>query len=351
MNLELWRLTGSYFHFGEQGLGQEETRACWSSDSLFAALTARLALLEGAQAVADWMQPFLNHAPPFLLTSLFPLAGEVRFFPVPLAATLPNDRPLTAEVRPKDLKRVQFVSEKLYRQLLGGKSLVDIEPFSRKLQGGKIWLTKEERQQLPESPQKGEPFTLWKVEKRPRVTVGRAPETSALFHVGAVHFAPECGLWFGVQWLAASANKTLFVNLLLDLGEAGLGAERSVGYGKGIFAQGGALALPDPEQWWTSLSRYLPRAEEMNAFQDTHAAWKVETLGGWLDSPQKRGQRRRALNLVQEGATFGTPDGVRPPFGRVADVCPRYSQGEEEPVPHPVYRSGLTVAVGYGGAV
>ncbi len=351
MKLELWSLTGSYFHFGEQGLGQEETRAFWSSDSLFAALTARLAWLEGAQAVADWMQPFLSNTPPFLLTSLFPLAGEVRFFPVPLAAALPNDRPLPAGVRPKDLKRVQFVSEALYRQLLGGKSLVEIEPLSRKLQDGKVWLTKEEHQQLPKSPRKGEPLKLWEVEKHPRVAVERSSNASNLFHVGAVHFAPGSGLWCGVQWLDPAADKTLFINLLRDLGDAGLGAERSVGYGKGAFTQGEMLELPDPKTLWTSLSRYLPRQEEMGAFQHRRAAWKVETVSGWLDSPQKRGQRRRALNLVQEGATFGTPDGVRPPFGRVADVCPRYSQGEEEPVPHPVYRSGLTVAVGYGGAV
>ncbi|MEJ5224216.1 MAG: hypothetical protein WHV44_07145, partial [Anaerolineales bacterium] len=199
MNLETWSLTGSTFHFGEQGLGQEETRAFWSSDSLFAALVARLAVLEGAEAVDGWVKPFLDGKPSFLFTSLFPFAGGVRFFPIPLAAALSNDKPLLKEIRPKDLKRVQFVSEDLYRQLLTGKSLVEVESDTVKLHGGKIWLTEAESQRLPKSVQKEK--KLWLIEKRPRVTVERASNASTLFHTGAVHFNPNCGLWFGVQWL------------------------------------------------------------------------------------------------------------------------------------------------------
>ncbi|MFZ5911589.1 MAG: type III-A CRISPR-associated RAMP protein Csm4 [Chloroflexota bacterium] len=346
MNLETYRLTGSYFHFGEQGLGQEETRAFWSSDSLFAALAARLAILQGGQVVDDWVQPFLSGSPPFLLTSLFPFAGDVHFFPVPLAAQLPDGRPLPAGVRPKALKKAQFISESIYRQLLTGKSLVDIEPQSKKIQGDKVWMTKSEHASL--TKQLGAGFKPWHIEKRPRVTVERPSNASTLFHVGAVYFAPGCGLWFGIQWLDSAADQALFASLLADLGEAGLGAERSVGYGKAEITQARSLTLPDPGGLWTSLSRYLPRQEEMTAFQHQRAAWKVNTVGGWLDSPQKRGQRRRALNMVQEGAVFGAPAGCILPFGRLEDAGPRY-KGEEIPFPHPVYRCGLTVAVGYGG--
>jgi len=349
MNLKTWSLTGSTFHFGEQGLGQEETRPFWSSDSLFAALVARLAALKGEQAVQDWLKPFLDGSPPFLLTSLFPFAGEVRFFPVPLAAQLPDGRSLPQGVKAKDLKKVQFVSENLYRQLLTGKSLLDVHPAHAEIHGGKIWLTGEEKQKLPPPPQKGEPFRMWVIEKRPRVTVERATNASTLYHTGTVHFALGCGLWFGVQWLDPAADKALFAQLLSDLGEAGVGAERSAGYGKGKFEQKGTLELPDPEKMWTSLSRYLPRREEMPAFSGERAAWKVQTVAGWLDSPQKSGQRRRALNLIQEGATFSLPAGLQPPFGRVEDVRPRYKTGGKYPIQHPVYRSGLTVAVGYGG--
>lgn len=348
MNLEMYQLTGSYFHFGEQGLGQEETRAFWSSDSLFAALVARLALLQGTQAVKNWMQPFLNGSPPFLLTSLFPYAKSVRFFPIPLAAQMPDEHPLPKNLRPKDLKKAQFASESLYRQLLAGKSLLDLLPESEQLQEGKVWLTREEAAAL--NPTKDRAFRLWGVEKRPRVTVERPSNASQLFHVGTVHFAPGCGLWFGVHWLNPdSFHKSTFPMVLADLGDAGLGAERSAGYGKGIFTLKETLTLPNPGALWTSLSRYLPRENEMEAFQHERAAWKLYTVGGWLDSPQKHGQRRRILNFVREGAVLSMPAGQILPLGRIEDACPRYANDEEFPVPHPVYRCGLSVAVGYGG--
>lgn len=348
MNLETWSLTGSTFHLGEQGLGQEQTRSFWSSDSLFAALVARLAVLEGPQAVEGWMQPFLQGRPPFLLTSLFPYAGGVRFFPIPLAALLPNESPPPGAIRPKDLKRARFVSESLYRQLLRGKPFAQAIADAVKLHGGEIWLSQDENRQLPPPPYKGEELRLWRIEKRPRVVVERASNLSNLFHTSAVHFTPGCGLWFGVQWQDA-APRDRFLRLLHDLGQAGLGAERSAGYGKGEFKPTGDLQLPDPDQMWTTLSRYLPRQEEMPAFEEKRAAWKIEAVGGWLSSPQKSGQRRRTLNFIQEGGTFSLPPGVQPPFGRLEDACPRYKQGPQFPVPHPVWRSGLAVAVGYGG--
>lgn len=350
MELEIWSLSGSHFHFGEQGLGQENTRAFWSSDSLFAALIARLAIVQGAEAVEIWTQPFLSGQPPFIITSLYPRAGEVLFFPVPLAATLPDGKLLPESVRPKELKRVQFVSEGLYRTLLRGKSLVEIQNQAEKIQNGRVWLTQEEFRKLPAQFRRLGEDRIWEIEKRPRVTVERTSNQGVLFHVGAVHFAKHCGLWFGVEWLSPSTfHQDWFGNLLSDLGDAGLGAERSVGYGKGEFTRVGSLILPSPQKAWTSLSRYLPRSEEMDAFSYKLAAWKVQAVGGWLVSFQKSGQRRRLINMIQEGATLGLPSSSQPPYGRIVDVRPRYKSGIEFPVEHPVYRCGLTVAVGYGG--
>ncbi|GAB4483195.1 MAG: type III-A CRISPR-associated RAMP protein Csm4 [Anaerolineales bacterium] len=350
MELEIWSLSGSHFHFGDQGLGQENTRSFWSSDSLFAALIARLAVLRDPQAVETWVHPFLSRDVPFLITSLYPYAGEVLFFPIPLAAAIPDGKPLSAQIRPKELKRVQFVSEGLYRQLLQGQSLADLQSTAVKIQGGRVWLTQQERHKLPAQFRQGSEDRVWQIEKRPRVTVDRASNRGSLFHVGAVHFAKHCGLWFGAQWLKPSQfHQDWFATLLYDLGEAGLGAERSVGYGKGEFSRLGHLTFPDPLQAWTSLSRYLPRLEEMEAFRYQRAAWKIQSVGGWLVSSQKSGQRRRLINLVQEGATLGVPSDCSAPYGRLVDVRPRYPLGIEYPIQHPVYRCGLTVAVGYGG--
>lgn len=354
MQLQIWRLKGRYFHFGERGLGQEETRVVWPSDSLFSALIARLSLLRGAAAVEQWMKPFLDGSPPFLLSSLYPYAGEVRFFPTPMGALRPDGQSLPGSLRPKNLKKVQFVSQGLYSRLTQGASLASQYPNVVELHHGGVWLHKDEVKDLPNGLRSDKQASIWEIEKRPRVSVGRDRSSSQLFHVGAIHFAPHCGLWFGVQWLMTdSVIQNLFKLLLEDLGDAGLGAERSTGYGKAMFEKSDMLELPDPHPggMWTTLSRYLPRPEETSALQYEKAAYRIETLSGWLDSPQKSGQRRRSLNLLAEGATLGPIPDALGPYGMIEEVHPIYliDEKHQNPVGHAVYRSGLALAVGYGG--
>jgi len=354
MELQTWKIQGRSFHFGVHGIGEEETRITWPSDSLFAALVDRLVTLHGADALADWHLDSGN--PPFLLTSTFPYAGDVRFFPVPQAALRPkgNDD-LSANLRPKDLKKVRFVSEGIYRLLLDGKPLSAILGGEQVLpiQGKTACLLKKERNMLPFSSKNAdmecEEQRYWNVTKRPRVAVDRIAQSSNIFHVGAVHFADRCGLWFGVQWLRNDPEqRALLKSLLEDLRDAGLGAERSAGYGAAQkISETEPLNLPDPVGMWTTLSRYLPAEDEILALQAKESAYQIMRVGGWMD---KRGLRRRTVHLLQEGAVLGPID--KPiPYGSIADTRPNPKDADEDfrPVEHPVWRSGLAVVVGYGG--
>ncbi len=358
MKLQTWKIQGrGAFHFGEHGIGHEESRVTWPSDSLFAALVIRLAALYGPEAVENWLgTPQAPRTPPFLVTSTFPYAGEVRFFPVPKAALRPPKQTQTAPaLRPKDLKKVRFVSEGIYRLLIQGHSLLSVWETHRllRIHHETVWLLPAEEGGLPISPkqrrQNCHPETLkfWSAEKRPRVAVGRALHNSNLFHIGAVHFAKGCGLWFGVQWLSDDPQQhALLQDLLTDLGDTGLGAERTSGYGAATITPWHDLDLPTPEDgaMWTTLSRYLPRADEIPALRDPAAAYEVERLGGWLDGYSLR---RRAINLLREGAVLGPLDQPLP-YGQLVDLKP--VPGPEDtfqPPAHPVWRSGLAVAVGY----
>lgn len=338
MQIQTWRIQGGSFHFGRQGLGQEETRITFPSDSLFAALVARLALLEGNAAVEKFIQPFCEGKPPFVVTSTFPFADGVLFFPVPLTS-LRVEKELPKGVKFKSLKKVKYVSESIYRQLIAGRRLID---FADEKQNDSYWTLPDERENLPAK--------IWVVERRPRVTVERDTNKSALYFTGGVTFAQKCGLWFGIRWLEADAAlKKQVENLLADLGEAGLGAERSAGMGKAEIEPGAALELPapTPADAWTNLSRCLPRENEMKSFADPRAAYHIERVGGWLDSHVKRGQRRRAVNMLTEGAVLGWTGSETP--GRMEDVAPKYEKGDN-PLGHPVYRCGIALAVGFGGA-
>ena len=342
MKIQTWGFLGRSFHFGLHGMGQEKTSATFHSDSLFAALVARLARSDGGRAVQEFCQPFLDGKPPFVLSSTFPLAGRVRFLPPPLTSRVPPARGGNA----KSIKRVQYVSEALYRRLLDGEMLASLGEVHI-LQHGKCWVSPQEVQLLPDAL-RGTDTAVWEEEQRPRVTLDRASQASSLFFTGQITFANECGLWFGARWLKedAALNKKLN-NLLLDLAEAGLGAERSSGLGGAALAELDALELPDPGGCWTNLSRYLPTAAETGALAHPASAYAFKTVGGWLDSPARTGQRRKSVNLLVEGSVFGMLPAPVP--GWVADVRPVYAT-DPDPLGHPVYRSGLALAVGLKGA-
>ncbi len=356
MQLQTWKIRGrGAFHFGEHGIGLESSRLTWPSDSLFAALIARLVALRGAEAAEAWLGTAdAPQTPPLALTSTFPYAGSVRFFPVP-KASLRGEPP--QGVRHKDLKKARFVSGGIYRRLLDGARLADVFAEAVRLHNKTLWVLKDESKNLPiQHDERGRLIPVknrrfWAAEKRPRVAVGRAPNNSNLFHVGGARFADDCGLWFGVQWLSGEAElHALFENLLADLGHAGLGAERSAGYGQAEISQWENLTFPDPDGgMWTTLSRYLPAEDETAALTAEGAAYQIQRVGGWMDG---RGLRRRAVNLLAEGAVLG-PLGKPSPYGTSVDARPVPNQARNDSFQkpeHPVWRVGLAVAVSYGGS-
>ncbi len=349
MNLETWSITGESFHFGIHGLGLEETAVTYASDRLFSALLARQALRSNAAEFERWAQPLTRKPPPFVISSTFPFAGAVRFFPTPLRMYAPGGAPQPASgVRTKDLKKARYVSERLFRRILDGEYLAGVYPEAVALQGGLALVSKEEFASLP--PEVRLDKQIWAQDQRPRVTIERTSSRSGLFFAGSVNYQAGCGLWFAVRWLdPASPWKAALPGLLADLGDAGLGAERSAGYGQAVFHPAGALELPDAgEGMWVNLSRYLPAEDEASALTDPRARYAITTVTGWIESPDQQGLRRKPLNLVQEGALLGPLSAPVP--GRIADLRPSYPSNPD-PLGHAVYRSGLALAVGLRGGV
>lgn len=346
MQIECWSIQGNTFHFGQHGIGQEETAVTLPSDSLFAALVARLARSQGAQAVEDFCRPFCEGNPPFVLSSTFLRAGDVCFFPVPLSAKRGAN---TSDVDAKKLKKIEFVSEQVFKQLISGTALDILYSSGKFLQNGKLLLSVEEFNTLPTAIKSDD--KIWEVAQRPRVTIDRGTSASAIFFTGGVTFAQECGLWFGIRWLKDDAAlKDDLANLIADLADAGLGAERSTGMGAAAIGKMTApLELPDPNTAWVSLSRYLPLADETNSLAEKGSAYALKAVGGWLDSPTRSGQRRRMVNLLTEGAVIGAKP-MRTAPGQMVDVRPVYEK-DTDPIGHPVYRNGFALAVEIIGGV
>ncbi len=357
-SLTVYRLTfRNGFHVGAHGVNLEESAEHIPSDTLFAALLD--AALRAGAGTEDFARPFQNGDPPFLLTSAFPFAGHVRFFPMPV----PLDRWFSEETlreRSGELKRIRFVSEALFQRMVKGEPMDDwLFPEKEReeptrgaaLQGGVFWLTVEEAEGLPEGmsvrPNRLRALRYHRVfqsHQVPRVTLDRVSSASNIFHVGRVSFAPGCGLWFGVQWRGDHPSlRDLFRRALAILADDGLGGERTIGYGGFVWAEEeDSLTMPDPadgDRIWL-LSRYHPRPPELPAALTDSPGYKLTAVAGWLRTWEGAAQRRQRLWLVEEGSLIRA---VGPgPWGDLTDVRPRYRNPEGD-LPHPVWRYGFAL--------
>ncbi|MCS6888737.1 MAG: type III-A CRISPR-associated RAMP protein Csm4 [Chloroflexus sp.] len=338
-------------HFGRQGIGLEETSEALASDSLFAALVAQAALSE-AEFAADgapaWAAAFAQGEPPLRHSSLLPAVGGLPLLPRPL---LPLRLPAQADVAAKQLKKLRYLSPRLFELACRGAEL-PAEMIA--LQQGKVWLSETEARQLPApwKPASGESDAawrarlrstlLWQIDAIPRVTLDRLSAASAYYEVGRVVFAPGAGLSVLVAFHDPAAQPR-FERLLTLLGESGLGGKRTNGYGAFSWQRSELiLNLPEPHRRAVLLSRYVPTPDELALVRDAQSKYQLANVGGWFLAANGVTARRRPVMMIAEGAVLAITD--RLPSGRVIDVRP------DDSVPHPVYRSGLALAVGVPGA-
>lgn len=360
MGLKAYRINprpGGGFHFGREGLDQEVSAESFPSDSLFAGLVAAFISVEGSDNAAAFVEPFLSaEAPqnvPFLLSSLFPCAGDLPLLPMPRVRV--NLQAREDGTRGKAIKKIAYVSPGILRHLLN-EDVVDSflpsdggDPDGLMLQDGRVWITREERKFLPGECQRKDPLVLrewavWKNDTVPRVTIDRASNSSTIFQVGRTVFNEGCGLW-----LLADVNRqdNWLENLLDFLGDQGIGGERSSGYGGFTVEPFETPALPSPDDCSRvmTLSRYNPTDREIEAgVLGERASYELVDVGGWLASPGSSAQRRKRVRMIEAGSIL---EAAQPIVGRVVDVRPEYEQAGAPD--HPVYRSGLALLVGMPG--
>jgi CRISPR-associated protein Csm4 len=347
--LTLYDLTFPHgLHIGRGGVESlEESLEYVPSDTLFAALLdAWIHLGRGVQAILP-----KEGQPVFKVSSAFPYAGSIRFYPRPVDLNaLFTPGTLKAEGAGKRIKKVRYISEKLLEKASQGTRLDgDLFPEDEyeepktgvALQGGTFWLTKEEAQVL--SARLEVPAdrlfllrrrTVHATQNVSRVTVDRIGSASNLFQSQRVTYAEGCGLWFGATGQVANLPV-----ILEALGQNGLGGERTAGYGAFTFTTAGTKTLPDPSGCACLLSRWHPTKDELTLLKDEKSAYRLEAISGWLRTPDERAaQRRKRVWMVAEGSLIaGNPHGDMP------DVRPYY--GDEPGTSHPIHRAGFAVGM------
>jgi len=349
-------------HLGTRGINLSEASEFIPSDTLFAALLDVWNRL--GEDVNIFVQPYKNSDPPFLLTSAFPFAGSVRFYPLPvdLARLFSADFLDDAELR-KPLRKLHYFSEGLLRKALAGNAL-DGNLFPLKenddgkkgisLQKGALWLLPEEIKDLPEYFQRKEKdygalhyLDVWQQGEVPRVTIDRIAQASTLYHAGRVTFAEGCGLWFGVEWRNKTDYHTnAFTRALHALQDDGIGGERSSGYG--AFTLNDKLEkfnLPNANAGAIGylLSRYHPAAGELpDALNNENAAYKLVNVAGWLHTHGEADQRRRKIWMIEAGSLVYLKKDLQ---GSLEDVQPNY-ENEAGDLSHAVWRYGFALSIG-----
>lgn len=348
----------SGFHFGKQGLDQEASRVTFPSDSLYAALTATAALVDGRAMAAEFTAALSSDNPPVRLTSLFPFCGDLPLFPLPhMQLNIRQGQ----ELERKFTKKVRFVSPAILQKIVRGADMTDDyyrvtrEPNGTVTAAGQdgafmqhknVWLTWAERKKLPAALQKATDAaslrdkiaaaTVWEIQTLSRVRVDRLTNQSQIFRVARTRFQESCGLWLGMQCSDPAWQATI-LNWLHILGDSGIGAERSSGYGGFRVEQmADPLTFADGGERRLLLSRFVPQSAEITTLQ-TNAAYSLARVGGWLYAPTAPALRRKTITLIETGSVV-TANTLN---GRVVNVTPNW-QARQLP---PVHRVGLALTI------
>lgn len=342
-------------HPGREGLALESSGETFPSDSLFSAIISELAVLH-PRLVPELLAEFEQSEPPFRLSSLYPIIGDLPLFPMPRLQM--KYTAWDGQHSVKLFKKLAYVSPTILRRILANQNIDDWLPSEAKpetsrgrfLQGGAVWIDADEAAQLPDGFQnlpinQMKDARFWSIGTVPRVTIDRITNQSNIYQVGRTFFAPECGLWLlaDIRYYEDRLDE-----VLNHLGDTGIGGERSAGYGSFDLYQIPVPKIPSlnnsPQAM--TLSRYNPTLEELEqGVLGEGASYELIDVGGWLSAIGAAGQRRKRVRFIEAGSILNLrqkPD-VR---GRLVDVRP------PDNVPgtprHPVIRSGIALLVGVG---
>lgn len=319
-------LFASPVHFGMEGIGQERIEERIRSDSLWGAVIQKWLLLYDDEPDA------LCQAPPFHISSTFPIIGENMFFPLPLGSldhligeAAESDNP---KVLVKDLKKIRFLAEPLFNKVVSGGRLAFGDIIS-----GQVFPSPPGNRCETEQEEK----TAASVIQRPRLEVDRlhgGGVEGQFFYCSDQFFREDGGLFF----LAVFDNKDTqekFEAALRLLGDSGLGADRSVG--RGLFAfirQDYVVQKTRNKDAFVLLSLFHPRRDEVeNGICDAgNTAYSLVKRYGHAASHATTSFRRHDLWMLEEGSILGMkPEG---------DIPVVLESSTELGIPHNVYRNG-----------
>ena len=358
--MSIWKLVKLNFgrspaHFGEVGIGIEETSERVRSDTLFSAWMSAYARLYGSERVEQLLQRFLDQPqqPPIRMSSTFIYRqGMEMVYYLPRPLKFPINYPEDDLDFFKTYKSLKYLPLEIWQRWYQGEGFTE---------GDRAELIARTQKQ----PKKGgcldetgtfDYGSAFKTNQVPKIAVDRTTRATNLYHTGFVQFEWEqncariknsSGLYFLLQFSEADQELEHNIHAALNLlGEEGLGGERSSGAGRFEVEW-----LELPETWQKvvgfsegtrhsliSLFWELPLSSELleeDGSLKKDASYEIQERGGWIASPfSGRQLRRKMVRMFTEGSVFPSP-----PQGKLADVTPeRFDK-------HKIYRNGISLSL------
>lgn len=366
MNLHIFHLKPrSSFHFGVRGVGMEATTDYGPSDTVFGALCSTIRYLYGKAELEAILQEFAEHQPLFQCSGAYPYVdsgqGIIRFYPAPL--TLSGDLDSTAfdEQDSKKLRKMAWLSATVFGDWLEGRRISDVYAletvkalvtrdeaaailarFDEPVLKRHNTLTDVQKRDLLNQRVISVTLPLWKAGDVPRVAIDRRTSAGNIFRAGRFALAQGVGLWLGFDYHDEPWCDANIPTVLHQLGDWGLGGERSGGYGQFDIdvTEKATVTYTNPSQHgdFVNLAYYYPRGNEYGTLND--AAYDLELRRGWMSNPESQALRRKAVRMITMGSVLKTID-KRDVYGSVIDVAPEMFDGG-----YPVYRNGYALAIG-----
>ncbi|MGK7926277.1 MAG: type III-A CRISPR-associated RAMP protein Csm4 [Spirulina sp.] len=343
-------------HFGEIGIGLEETSERVRSDTLFSALISVYARLYGKDDVEQLLADFNQKPePPFCHSSTFIYrylqdkqnkGNYIYYLPKPLA--FPNKYPIGDDLAfTKVYKKLNYLPLKIWKRWYQGDGFKESDRRELEAQS-----KKDKTDKIEGSLEKAGVFSYgetYKTARHPKVAIDRMTSATNFYHTGFVQFEHKIqshsGLYFLLYFPENDPELEQKLQAVLKLlADEGLGGERSSG--AGLFTLEWLELHPDwqkiinfsaPNASYTLLSLLWDKPENLqDEINNDLTRYNVIPRGGWISSsPSGFQKRRKKVRMFAEGSVFPFK-----PKGRLADVTPLDFKGG-----HQVYRSGISLSL------
>ncbi len=307
------------------GLGRS-TYDSSSSDLHSDTISSALAAIKAQHGASS--EELCNFLDSFAMSSAFPYEGKMYFLPRPLTADrIIVDGNEGSEFR-KKLKSVQYIESSVW------KDFVDASVPS---------ISSSQIHDEYVTPAGCKDFEIpFKKQVMQRVSVNRSEDNEAspfFFEWCFFNNAKDCGLYVIVD----APDKILveIASLLNELGETGIGTDKSVGGGQ-FDVTSDSIELPsNVGDAWLSLSLYLPSLEEQAAISMKTSCYNITLRGGFMAGSTNNKLRhlwKKSIYMYEEGSVFTKTE---KPEGAIVDLRPEWNSNDM----HPVYRSGKALFI------